>query len=205
MDPEVPRTQWRVDRTPVARTFWGIVVLSSFLVGCSHNSESRIRIQLQDVPDAAKTVDASPSPPTFVCPAGDLSDVDAPNSPSGGHTVKLSWNASTSANGPDGANIQYCLYRTTGGAVQKNTVPGKVGPCVNCQRLSKDPIPITKTSDTHVENDVHYCYIAVAVNIQTHKMSVFSNQADAVIPPNKDKSVCGTVPKAMKSSARNKR
>ena len=202
MDPEVPRTPWRVDRAPAARTFWSIILLSSFLVGCSHNSESRIHIELQDVPETTKTLNASPSAPTFVCPPGDLSDVDSANSPSGGHTVKLSWNTSTSAIGPNAKNIQYCLYRTKGQPVQKSNPPGKIEPCVNCQRLSKDPSPSTSTSDTKVENDAHYCYIAVAVDIQTRKMSVFSNQADAIVPPNKDGSFCNPSSKSDSRSPR---
>jgi len=126
----------------------------------------------------------------LTCPPGDPADNDASSSPSGGHTVSLSWNPSTSANNSKGKEILYCLYRTKDGRVQRNTPGRTISPCVNCQRVTKEPVTGVSYQDTHVENDSHYCYVAIAIEGASSIHSDFSNQADAVIPPRKEAPFC---------------
>jgi len=161
------------------------LTLSSY----SQNSGSRIHVKLHDVPEAkspAQTV-SKPDPPS--CPPGDPVGTDASFTQPGGHKVTLSWNASTSASGPSANEIFYCLYRTKGGPVRTNTA-GTVSPCVNCQRVTKASIAETKQVDIQIENGAHYCYVAVAIDSRNGKLSVLSNQADAIIPPNKEQPFC---------------
>lgn len=118
----------------------------------------------------------------LTCPPGDPADNDASSSPSDGHTVSLSWNASTSANNSKGTAIQYCLYRTKGGRVQRSTRGRTISPCVNCQRVTKEPVTGVTYQDTHIENDSHYCYVAIAIETVSSLRSDFSNQTEADIP-----------------------
>ncbi len=159
------------------------------LNGCSQNSGSRIHVELHDVPEAnlpAQTV-SKPEPPS--CPPGDPLGNDASSTPAGGRKVMLSWNASTSANGANAKDIFYCLYRTKGGPVRANTA-GTTSPCVNCERVTEKSIAGTQQLDIQVENGAHYCYVAIAIDRTTGKLSFFSNQADAVIPPNTERPFC---------------
>jgi hypothetical protein len=161
------------------------MAFSLFLIvtGCNRQSDSR-RIQLHDVPETtshARTVRETASPS---CPPGDPDGNEAPSSPAGGHTVNLSWNVSPSANKPDHGQISYCLYRTKGQRIQSSgakTIANS--PCVNCQRVTSKPVLGTMYKDTHVENDAHYCYVAIAIENGNILPSAFSNQADAIIPP----------------------
>ncbi len=164
---------------------------SVFLVlnGCSQNSGSRIHVELHDIPEAklpAQTV-SEPIPPS--CPPGDPLGNDASSTPAGGRKVTLSWNASTSANGANAKDIFYCLYRTKGGPVRTNRA-GAQSPCVNCQRVTKESISGTQKLDIQVEDGAHYCYVAIAIDRTNGKLSVFSNQADAIIPPNTERPFC---------------
>ena len=159
------------------------------LTGCSRDSGSRIHVELHDIPEA------KPAAQTVIktglsCPAGDLPDVDSQTARSSNHSVKLSWNLSTSSYGPNGKNIFYCLYRTDGGgAVEKNT--SSKYPCAGCRRVTKTPVPGTTTDpDQYVKDGAQYCYVAVAFDITSGKLSDFSNQAGAAIPPSTDRPSC---------------
>jgi hypothetical protein len=156
------------------------VGLAAFVIltGCSHDSGSRIRVELRDTPEpkAAAQIGSNRYP----CPEADHGDTSGQAVSLTGHSVKLSWNASTSSSGPKDEKILYCLYRTKDGPVQKDTN----SPCSNCQRVTKFAVQGTSTDpDGDVEDRAHYCYVAVAVNTKTKEISGFSNQAAAVIPP----------------------
>jgi len=168
----------------------GLCVLL-MLNACNRKSNSRNRIELHDIPEAntpGKSVGANN---VSVCPPGDPPGNDASSSPAGRHSVSLSWNASSSANGPYAKEVRYCLYRTQGGPVQASHA-GIVhkSPCVNCQRVTIAPISGTTYKDTWVANDIHYCYVAIAIEGGNIVPSGFSNQADAVIPPRTESPFC---------------
>ena len=80
-----------------------------------------------------------------------------------GHSVDLSWNASTSQD-----VIGYNVYRgtTSGGPYQK------INPVLD---------PSTVYTDTNVGNGNTYYYVATAIN-SSDQESVYSNEAQAVIP-----------------------
>jgi hypothetical protein len=169
---------------------WAALCLVLILGGCSRDSASRIHVELRDTPEANPPAQARHKLDPPLCPPGNHPpDDDAFSSPAGGHTVKLSWNPSTSSNGPNGKEISYCLYRTQEEPVQKSAL-GTTSPCVNCQRVTKEPFAGTSYQDTRVENGVHYCYVAIAIDNGTGKLSVFSSQTDAVIPPRKESPFC---------------
>jgi len=168
----------------------GLAVLV-ILTGCSQDSSSRIHVELRDTPEAKPTAQTIPKADPS-CPAGDLPDTDVQTVPSKSHSVKLSWNLSTSSNDLNGQNIRYCLYRAEGGPVQKNNTPSTY-PCARCGRVTKIPVQGKTTDpDWNVENGVHYCYVAVAIDTTNGKLSGFSNQADAVIPPSRESPFCNT-------------
>jgi len=185
-DPDKARCRLR---RSVRFALWSVLCVALILDACSRNSESRMHVELRDAPEANLPKQSTPDTTPTSCPPGDPHDSDESSTPPGGHTVNLSWNASTSATGPLARDIRYCLYRTKGGRVQRND-PGTATPCVYCQRVTKDPVAGTAFLDTQVESGVHYCYVAIAIDRGTGKLSVFSNQADAVIPPNKERPFC---------------
>jgi hypothetical protein len=188
MHPRDPNREQLI-RKPLHFALW--TVLGALLVfdSCSLSSESLIRV-LGDIPEASPTSSAlrKPAPPS--CPPGDPTDNDALSTPPGGHRVTLSWKASTSSAGRDGKDIHYCLYRTKGARVQANAGTKTKSPCVNCQRVTLEAVTGTIYKDDHVENDSHYCYIAIAIQTSNGNPSNFSNQADAVIPPRKEAPFC---------------
>lgn len=175
------------------------------LAGCSHDSGSRIRVELRDAPEAklANQEDF----PSYSCPEADHGDIDPKMASPEGHKVKLSWNLSTSSYGPNGKNVFYCVYRTKDGAVQE-TNPKSAYACANCQRVTAYAVQATTTTDVHVEDRAHYCYVAIAIDvskksdISNKNFSGFSNQAPAVIPPATDLPFCGE--KAAKQAATKK-
>jgi hypothetical protein len=189
MDPRDPDRDRQQIRRAINFALWTALCFLLILNACSGNSGSRIHVELRDTPEANPPAQALK--PAAICPPGDPPGGDPSPTPAAGHTVTLSWNASTSSSAPNGKEIRYCLYRTKGARVQGNTPgAGTKSPCVNCQRVTKQPISGTSYPDTHVENGAHYCYVAIAVDGQTGKLSVFSNQADAVIPPNTEHPFC---------------
>lgn len=122
---------------------------------------------------------------TPTCPPGDPPDNDVSSSPVGSHRVSLTWNLSTSSDNPKGREIRYCLYRTKGGRVQRSSTRS-FSPCVNCQRVTKEPVTGTTYDDTHVENDSHYCYVAISLETANSMHSDFSNETEADIPKSKE-------------------
>jgi hypothetical protein len=176
-------------RKALHRALWTVLCAVLLLDSCSRSSESRIRVELHDLPEAIPTATAlrKPDPPS--CPPGDPANNDALSIPAGEHKVTLSWKASTSS-GSDGKDIHYCLYRTKGGRVQANAGTKTKSPCVNCQRVTLEAVTDTIYKDDHVENDSHYCYVAIAIQTGNGNPSSFSNQADAVIPPRKEAPFC---------------
>ena len=155
---------------------------SVILTGCSHDSGSRIHVELRDPPES-KSAGQTDSTNKYSCPDADHGDTDGQTDSSGGHSVKLSWNLSTSSTGPNDEKILYCIYRTRDGAVQQKK-QGSNYPCANCQRVTKIAVKGTTTDpDRNVENGARYCYVAVAIDVSNGKVSGFSNQAPAVIPP----------------------
>lgn len=88
--------------------------------------------------------------------------LDGDGGQAGVHTVALSWNASTSS------VIGYNVYRGTQSG----------GPY---QRLTSSPQPDTSYTDTTVLTGATYYYVATAVD-SNHAESVYSNQAQAVVP-----------------------
>lgn len=149
------------------------------LTGCTHDSGSRIHVELRDTPQS-KPAAQTAAPKDYPCPETNLGDTNGHLVSPEGHNVKLSWNPSTSSTGPNDVNILYCLYRTKGGAVQKDTT----SPCSDCQRVTKFAVQGTTTDpDGDVEIGSRYCYVAVAVDVRNKKVSGFSNPAPALIPP----------------------
>lgn len=165
---------------------WSLLLLNA----CSRSSEFRIRVELRDLLEASPAAPAPHKPDPPSCPPGDPANNDASSTPAGEHKVTLSWKASTSSSGSDGKDIYYCLYRTKGGRVQANAGTKTKSPCVNCQRVTHEAVTDTIYKDDHAENDSHYCYVAIAIQIGNSKPSDFSNQADAVIPPRKEAPFC---------------
>lgn len=151
------------------------------LCGCNGSCDSRIHVKLHDIPETKPAAQISHKMDLPVCPPGDPPGNDASRFPAGTHKVSLSWNASTSS-GP-GKDIRYCLYRTVGGPVQRRMGTSPASPCINCQRVTTAPVTGTTYRDTQVQNGVHYCYVAIAIDADNGKVSDFSNRADAVIPP----------------------
>jgi hypothetical protein len=176
-------------RRPLAKVgLFASVGMLSILAGCSRACDSRIHVKLHDVPETNFTgqIPREADPPK--CPPGDPLGNNASSTPAGGHKVTLSWDASTSAIA--GHDIRYCVYRTAGGPVQRNTVAAAASPCVNCQQVTSDPISGTTYRDAQVANGVHYCYVAVAIDAVSGVVSNFSNQTDAVIPPRQEPPFC---------------
>ena len=177
-------------RLAVRFAIWVGVGILLFASGCNRKSESRIHIELTDA-QVAKPVAPSVqenSPP--ICPPADLGNAAGTSSTPSVHSVKLSWIPSTSSTGPNDRNISYCLYRTKGGRVQESNLAPPNAPCVKCQRVTQQPVPDIQSTDAYVENGVHYCYVAIAIDNRNGKISVFSNQADAVIPPSQEQPYC---------------
>ena len=174
---------------------WTAFCLLLLQNGCSRNS-NKIHVELRDTPEAHRPAQTLQTIEPPSCPPGNHPpDNDVSSALAGGHTVNLSWNASTSSKGPHGKDIRYCLYRTKGGRVQALVQTGKPGTqvkpsCKNCQRVTINPIKDTTWKDTFVENGAHYCYVAIAIDTVNGEISVFSNQTDAVIPPNKEPPSC---------------
>jgi len=166
-------------------------VLAPFVVltGCSHDSGSRIRVELRDSPES-KPAAQNVAKETYPCPEAVYGDTNGHLVSPEGHSVKLSWNPSTSSTGPNDVNILYCHYRTEEGPVQKNNTKSK-SLCLNCKRVTKFAVRGTTTDpDGDVGTGHRYCYVAVAIDVRSKidvsdykKISDFSNQAAAVIPP----------------------
>lgn len=85
------------------------------------------------------------------------------DTPPGGHTVQLSWTASTSAS-------------VMGHNVYRGTTAG--GPYT---KLNTSLVATTNYSDTTVQNGVTYFYVVTAVN-SSNAESTFSNMATAPVP-----------------------
>lgn len=155
-----------------------ILLLSPMnLVGCSRQPPDVKPESQQASPAKSNKVDVK-----LICPPGDPSDNDASSMPVGAHSVSLTWNPSTSSDNPKGREIRYCLYRTKGSRVQTRTSSTSISPCVNCQRVTKEPVTGTTYNDTHLENDSRYCYVAISVETVNSRHSDFSNQTEADIP-----------------------
>jgi hypothetical protein len=173
-------------RLIIDKALWSGVCVLFLLAGCSKSRESRIHVQLHDIPEANTQRTTALS-----CPPGDPPGNDASSHQGGGHSVRLSWNSSTSSNNSKGEQISYCLYRTSGGPVRASgNRTSTSSPCINCQRVTTNSITRTEYKDTNVENGAHYCYVAIAVQAGNIETSGFSNQADAVIPPKSELPFC---------------
>jgi hypothetical protein len=167
--------------------------LSLFLVvtGCDRQSGSPTRIHLHDVPETTSHAGTNRETGPSSCPPGDPDRNDVSSSPVEGHIVNLSWNASPSSGKPNRRQISYCLYRTKGQPIQSSGAQNiATSPCMNCQRVTIEPIFGTQYKDIHVENGTHYCYGAIAIENGNILPSAFSNQADAVIPPRQEPPLC---------------
>lgn len=203
MDREDPGKVCSRIRSVVRIVFSVSLAALAILAGCSRDSGSRIHVELHDIPEAkpaAQTVIKT----DLSCPVGDLPDVDFQTGRSPNHSVKLSWNLSTSSYGPNGKNIFYCLYRTDGRAVEKNT--SSKYPCAGCRRVTKTPVPgATTDPDQYVKDGAQYCYVAVAIDIRSGKLSDFSNQAGAAIPPSTDRPSCIQQTNAKQANAKKRR
>jgi hypothetical protein len=199
------RNRNQSDRLSIKVALNMAVSLSLIVTGCTRQPDSQSRTQLHDLPQTtshARMVRETESPP---CPPGDPDENAASSSPVGGHTVNLSWNASPSSREPNHGHIGYCLYRAKGQRIQSSgaeTVANS--PCVNCQRVTIEPITSTTYKDTHVENNAHYCYVAIAIENGNILPSPFSNQADAMIPPREEPPFCGAQDEKAKWKSRSK-
>lgn len=154
------------------------LVAFAILTGCSHDSESRIRVELRDPPESKPTPQTGSK--TYSCPEADPRDTRPKPRNSKEHHVALSWKPSTSSK--NGKDIRYCLYRTEGGRVQKNNA-SSTPPCVHCQLIVGigSPWPGTAATDD-VFGGAEYCYVAVAIDMSNGSLSGFSNEAHAVTP-----------------------
>ena len=186
---EDPRKSRSRIRSAVEIAFYVCAVAFMILMGCSRDSGSRIRVELRDLPQAKPTTETEPQDS---CTAADPIPTLGPSSLWAGHHVTLSWHPSTSANGPNGKNIRYCVYRTKGGPVHpaqtQNGTPGP--PCINCQRITEVAVNGTTAFDSQLEIGARYCYVAVAIDISNRKRSTFLNPAAVVIPPATDPPSC---------------
>ena len=169
------------------------VAFSLFLIvtGCDRQPGSPIRIHLHDVPETTSQAAMTRETERPSCPPGDPDGNDSSSSPEEGHVVNLSWNASSSSSKPSRGQIKYCLYRSKGQRVQSSGAKTiATSPCINCQRVSIKPVVGTNYKDIHLQNNAHYCYVAIAIENGNILPSAFSNQADAVIPPRKEPPFC---------------
>jgi len=171
-------------RYPRSVTVLILICGMMLLIACSRRSSDRI--ELHDIAEDSRQGSLQQRLPA-ACPTGDPPGNDVSSPKIGGHTVILRWNASAPV---DGQEMLYCLYRTIGGRVQKNRDQGKKSPCVNCQRVTLTPVSGTTYKDNNVENDSHYCYVAIAISPVNGLVSDFSTQIDAVIPPRKEPPFC---------------
>jgi len=171
---------------PAIRIAFCVALALIILTSCSHDSASRIHVELRDAPNSKPVPETEPKDS---CPPADPSETHWQSSAWTGHHVTLSWNRSTSSNGANGKNIRYCLYRSDNGPVRRNPA-SLTPPCVDCQRITDSAVAGTIAFDNHLEIGARYCYVAVAIDISDGKLSTFSNQAAVVIPPATGLPVC---------------
>jgi hypothetical protein len=187
------RSRERNQNGPLSPKFALNAAFSLFIIlmGCNRQSDSRIKIHLHDVPETMSQPGTTREISPGSCPPGDPHRNDASSSPAEGHIVNLSWNASRSSGKSNRRRISYCLYRSKGQPIKSSGAQNiATSPCTNCQRVTIEPIVGTKYKDIHVENNAHYCYVAIAIENGNILPSAFSNQADAVIPPRKEPPLC---------------
>jgi hypothetical protein len=176
------------------------LALFFIVTGCDRHSGSPVRIHLHDVPDTRSQPGTTRETRPWSCPPGHPDGNHASFSPAEGHVVNLSWNASPSSSKPNHRQISYCLYRSKGQPIQSSGATKiATSPCTNCQRVTIEPIVGTNYKDIHVENNTHYCYVAIAIENGNMLPSAFSNQADAVIPPRKEPPLCNVDAKATRN------
>ena len=181
MDREHPQKAQRDPHRTLKITLLIILWTPMNMVGCSRQ-QPKATPESQQASASKSNTEAEVR---LTCPPGDPPDNDVSSSPVGSHAVSLSWNPSTSANNPKGGEIRYCVYRTKGGRVQRSASARSLSPCINCQRVTKEPVTVTTYNDTYVENDSHYCYVAISIEAVSSTHSDFSNQTQADIPKGK--------------------
>lgn len=113
-------------------------------------------------------------------PDCDLSPNQAESSmTSGHHRVVLTWNASSSSNGPGDQSVGYCIYRSRNGDITAKDLDH----CNNCTRLNRRPIIGTGCVDAQVEDGATYYYVTSGIRGGS-KVGLFSKKTTAAIPAN---------------------
>ena len=163
----------RIDRSaPLTLAFVLVLMMN---VGCSR-SDTRAKSQREKL-SATGTDGPQPSTQFPPCPVGNHEVSGATSSGKSSRKVRLTWKASTSEHDPRFGEIRYCIYRANNRPVLK----GGAAPCTNCQLVTPEPVAGTEYVDKNVEDNAHYCYVAISVPAKTSSQSGFSNQAGAII------------------------
>lgn len=156
-----------------------LVIFVLMSTGCQRSDESRVRIELHDLPGDKLAVSAMPIQPAPVCPSTGVAPLQVGASGTGHHKVTLTWNASVRTNNPESDAYGYCLYRTPAeGRSQIKTKPD----CPKCEQVNRIPVLSTGCVDDLVTDNAHYIYVVAAINASGSKLSVSSNEVPVYIP-----------------------
>lgn len=170
-------------------------------ISCSR-AETRANAQAQ-APPATQTREPQSTSTFQSCPAGNNEVPPTTSSGTSLRKVHLTWIESTSRNDPRFGEIRYCIYRSQEKPVLKKAAVFKDGeaPCTNCQLVTPDPVAGTEFTDKYVDDNAHYCYVAIAVPAKTDLRSDFSNQAGAFISLGASPPSCDLKPNQTKVSS----
>jgi hypothetical protein len=152
-----------------------LLLIAAIALGCQKDN-SRVRIQLHDLPSDKAAVVAKPVQRPPVCPPAGIAALQPGAPGTGDHKVTLTWNASTPSNNLDGAAVGYCLYRS-----KKKNVAKKNPICQDCEQVNRVPIPSTGCIDDLVADSAHYYYVVAAINSKG-SLSSASNEIPVAIP-----------------------
>lgn len=159
---------------------FALILLQAIGLGCQRNDESRVRIQLHDLPSDKAPVLTKPAQPPPVCPPAGIAPLQPGVPGTGHHKVTLTWNASAPSNNPDSAAYGYCLYRS-----RKKNVAKKNPICHDCEQVNRVPIPPAGPRegciDDLVADSARYYYVVAAINGKG-TLSATSNEIAVPIP-----------------------
>jgi len=146
------------------------------LSGCKRSAQENAPHQVEPVTNANRQV--QPTQPQL--PDCDTSPNKAESSmKTGHHRVVLTWNASSSSNGPGDQSVGYCIYRSRNIDITAKDLDH----CNSCTRLNRRPVIGTGCVDDHVEDGATYYYVTSSIRGGS-KVGRFSNQTTAAIPAN---------------------
>jgi hypothetical protein len=172
---------WMRGRSQSRARCWSCLSVSALLlveaiaVGCQKD-DSRVRIQLHDLPSDKAAVATKPVEPPPICPPAGIAPLQPGAAGTGDHKVTLTWNASAQSNNLDSAAVGYCLYRS-----QKKNLAKKNAICKDCEQVNRVPIPSTGCIDDLVADSAQYYYVVTAINAKG-SLSSASNEIPVRIP-----------------------